>query len=223
MYQESSSMYTNDKTQLTEGRHPAFLCLITLEDIPTTWQSYNPDRGVTEQWRWHFAVWESDAQITTMAPEHQTTTSTKTFSPGGTKQASKTYVYVTEFLRRNPHPDERVDLDPLLPLPCTVRVMRHKKDGTFIEYANLEGLEKAPHLDAYRTPELCQRIMNLEWVKNGGVSTQQPLAHSTPPPSSPPPARGQNLVPSAPPTNPGMVGWANPAGAALPPPTKPTW
>ena len=213
-----SPQYTSDKSNLTRGRHPAFLCLITEEPIPQGWKMGEKD---TMMFRWHFAVWETPAHIATTAPEHQSAVSSRKFSPAGTQPQSKAYGWTTELLGRRPAPGERVNLDPLLPLPCEVKIAREKKDGTPTDYAVVLELEAWAGGAALRTPELVTKLRELGTLWQQGVSTGTPAAPSTPAPVAT--AGAPVGWPSQPPAHAGLTSYGNPQGTVVPPPTAPTW
>lgn len=206
-YQEST--FANDPSQLSEGWRPAFLCLITDDPKPEGWQM----RG-DRMWRWHFAVWNSLSVVATQPPEHQSAVSSKTFSPGGKNPPSKAYEWTVQLLERRPTPGERVNLDPLMPIPCRLKISRQKNDGTPIDFANIKDLETAPDdLKGLLTPELKSKLQALaaQWQGNG--ATEKPV-------TSP----GEAAAPTPPPvTNPGFAGWGNPQGAVVPPQSTPSW
>jgi hypothetical protein len=142
----------NDKSVLTDGWHPAFLLAITDEPTPEGWAMYAQS---PRMWRWHFGVWATPEAIATQAPEHQSAPSSQKFTPKGRQPASKAYEWTTYLLGRQIAPGERVNLDPLLPVPCRVKVAR--KD----EYANIKDLEAWPEGAGYLTPALRATLATL--------------------------------------------------------------
>ena len=188
----------NDKSSLAPGYHPAFLLAIVDEEVPDGWQMKEKS---PRMWRWQFAVFHSPEQITQGGqPEHQSATSSQTFSPGGKFQPSKAYTWTCKLLGRKIEAGETVDLDPLLPLPCMVMVTRTKADGTPIEYANLPALEPWPDGNALLTPEFRAKLK----------------AFAETPVAQPPAPVAQPGQPGVPPT-----AWAQPAQPQPPPPTLP--
>src|SRR5215468_10778909 len=128
----------NDVSNLNPGDHPAFLMAILDEDTPETWTMYQQS---PRMWRWHFAIYSSEAALGQEVPELQSTVSSQKFSPPVKNfSASKAYRFVKALLNRDIPRAETVDLDPLLPLPCRVIVSRKDKDGNPIEFANIDDL-----------------------------------------------------------------------------------
>ena len=211
-YQESS--FTSDQSTLTPGWHPAFLCLITEDAIPEGWQM--GANGAKTMWRWHFAVWETPAHCATHAPEHQSAVSSRTFSPGGKNPASKAFLWTEQLINRRPNPGERINLDPMMPLPCRIKVARRKNDGTEIEYARVLDLEAYPDGAQLLTEAFKAKLLALPWVAN----PQQAPAPTKPTPQAPAP---QPAATGTPPVNPGMVGWGNPQGTVTEPAKAPVW
>jgi hypothetical protein len=167
---------TNDKSALTDGWHPAFLLAIQEEDTPPTWKMYAKS---PRMYRWRFAVWANPDRITLDAPERQSAPSSMAFSPRGKNPASKAYQWTTELLGRQIMPGESVDLDPLLPLPCRVKIERNG------EYANIMLLEGWKEGAAYLTDALKHTLSHLDTAEE----TPGPQATPPPPPAwSPPPA-----------------------------------
>jgi hypothetical protein len=209
---------TNDRSQLTEGWHPAFLVQVTEEDTPTTWQMYAKS---PRRWVFHFAIWEATQHIGRQAPEHQSASTSKTFSPGGKYQPSKAYVWTCELLDRRIPPGERIDPNDFVPLPCRLKILRHDKDGNPMEYANIKDLEKWPDGKQFLTPDLHQNLH---------VWMQQKLAGPAPTTASPatPPVQTAPQSPPAPLSQPAPSWAAQPATAAPVPPVaagaaKPRW
>lgn len=135
---------SNDKTSLTDGWHPGYLLAISDEQTPPTWKMFEKS---PRMYRWTFAVWQQPGDILHDAPERQSAPSSQAFSPKGTQPASKAYSWTSALLQRQIQPGESVDLDPMLPLPCRVKISRNG------EYANILDLEywaEGPP----RTPEL---------------------------------------------------------------------
>lgn len=209
--------FTSDKSSLKPGMHPACLLLVTEEPIPEGWAMR--DRGQTHMYRWHFAIWDYETSIAGAVPEHQTAVSSKTFSPGGKNPASKAFVWTSKLLGRRPNQGERVNLDPLMPLPCLLEVDRMKNDGAPIDYARITDLKSWAEGDQFLTPPVRAKLQALmaEWA----ASSHAQLAEAQPAPVI------RAAIPPVPPTanatNPTMVGWGNPAGAVKPPPTAPSW
>ena len=163
----------NDKSALTDGWHPAFLLTITDEPTPETWKMYAKSPRL---WRWQFAVWAKPEDIPHMPPERQTTPSAQKFTPKGNQPASKAYLWTCELLGRQVPPGEHVNLDPLMPLPCRVKVSRNN------EYANIMDLEAWVGGSQYLTPDmrvkLQQLLDNPASAPAGQPSTQSP-AHTS--------------------------------------------
>ena len=193
---------TNDKSNLVDGWCPAFLLQITDEATPETWKMY---QNSPRMWRWHVAVWPVLQAIGTQAPERQSAPSSQKFTPKGTQRASKAYTWTCELLGRQVQPGERVNLDPLLPLPCRVKIERNG------EYANLVDMEKWPDGQQYLTPEFKAQLAA--------------FLSSPPPPQAPPAAPApQPVQPAAAPVAPAMASWGKPATGTPQPgaaPTKP--
>lgn len=124
---------TNDSSNLTPGWHPAFLLAILDEATPDGWvmKERNP-----RMYRWKFAVYTTPQHLPTETPERQSAVSSQAFTPKSRNPASKAYLWTTELLGRLVLPGESVDLDPLLPLPCRVKVERRE------QYANIVDLER---------------------------------------------------------------------------------
>lgn len=194
----------NDKSSLTDGWHPAYLVAITDEETPEGWQmkAQSP-----RMWRWHFAVYATPEMIAQHQPEHQSAPSSQKFTPKGRQAASKAYLWTCELLQRQIAPGERVNLDPLMPLPCRVKVSR--KD----EYANIVDLEKWPEGTQYLTAVLHQELQHF-------LDQTAPPAGSTSSPAHTPQAAAYV------PPQPGMQSWATPRPGPAPgpvAPTKATW
>lgn len=185
----------NDKSALSEGWKPAFLLAITDEETPAKWQMAEKS---PRMWRWHFAVWEVPTLIDRQGPEHQTAPSSKTFSPGGKYQPSKAYVWTCELLGRQIQPGERVSLDPLLPVPCRVKIRR--KD----EYANIVDLEKWPEGQALLTADVRANLLTWWQQVQAGVQATPPATEAPPQPQQAPPA--------------GLTSWGTQHGAPAPHP-----
>ncbi len=146
----------NDKSSLTPGMHPAFLVAIVTEPTPENWEMAKKSPFML---RWQFAVWDSAQTLTAGAPpERQSMVSSQAFTPKGNFQASKAYQWTSILLGREPAAGESVDLDPMLPLPCQLMVLRTDKLGKPTEYANLNGLFPWPDGAAFRTPEFCAKL-----------------------------------------------------------------
>jgi hypothetical protein len=189
------------RSTLSEGWHPGFLLAITDEVTPRTWKMVEKSPRF---WRWHFAVWEVPTLIGRQDPEHQSAPSSQTFSPGGQYQASKAYVWTCELLGRQVQPGESVDLDPLMPLPCRIKIRRNG------EYANIVDLEKWPDGGPFLTPE---------------IRAQLTAVMTTPPASDPPPLpeTQQRWAQQTQAPQPGMQTWGQAPQAAPSAPTRPAW
>jgi len=182
----------NDKSLLTDGWHPAFLVAITDEPTPESWKMF---KASPRMWRWQFVVWSEPSQIGTQPPERQSAPSSQSFTPKGTKNpASKAYQWTTELLARQIQPGESVDLDPLMPLPCRVKISRNG------EYANIIDLE------LWREG---QRLVNEAFRQQLRAFLEEPS--QAPAPVSP-----------APPQHPGMVHWSPPVPQSTAAPAQPS-
>jgi hypothetical protein len=191
---------TNDKSTLTETWHPAFLVAIQDEPTPESWQMYAKS---PRMWRWQFAVFNDAATLLQTAPERQSTVTSQKFSPGGGQaQAAKAYVFTCKLLGRQIQPGERVNLDPLMPLPCEVLVNRRDKLGQMIEYANITDLRPWPDGQQYVTDAMKQALAA--------------LGQDQPPRQQAPPVQPAYQPPSQATRPPALAAWGQPA-TALPP------
>ena len=132
----------NDPSALSPGWHPAFLLEIADEPTPEGWKMYEKSPRL---WRWRFACWEVPTLIDRQAPERQSAVSSQAFTPKGRQPASKAYLWTSALLGRQIPPGETVNLDPLMPIPCRVKVERAN------EYANILDVEASPDLAQYLT------------------------------------------------------------------------
>jgi hypothetical protein len=189
----------NDKSFLTDGWHPAFLLAITDEATPESWKMREQS---PRMWRWNFAVWQTPEAVTQHQPERQSAPSSQKFTPKGRQPASKAYAWTSALLQRQIPPGERVNLDPMMPLPCRVKVMRNG------DYANILDLEPWPDGMQYRTPEMCQKLQ--AFSEQGGTPPTQGSTQS--PPHTP--AAAAYVA-----QHPGMQAWG---GQATPPATTGT-
>ena len=164
----------SDPSQLTEGWHPAALIELALEDTPPDWERA---KRSPKQFRWFYAVWEAFADVTRTAPEAQSATTSTLFSPGGRYQPSTAYVWHSELLGHRPARGEHVNLDPLLPLACRVKIQRTDKNGQPSEYARIIGLERWADGQALLTQDLKDKLATWHKMK---------MATGTPPPAPPP-------------------------------------
>jgi hypothetical protein len=185
---EGSSFF-NDPSQLTEGSHPAFLVYIGKEDTPPTWERF---KRSPQQYRWYFAVWETIEDVTRSAPEAQSETTSTQFSPGGRYQPSTNYLWHCEFLGRRPARGEHNNLDPLLPLPCRLKIKRTDKQGQPSEYAKIVGLERWADGLSLLTADLKDKLATWYRMKTAGAQATPPPPPAAPPtppvaPPSPPP------------------------------------
>ena len=188
----------NDKSSLTDGWHPAYLLAITDEATPPTWAMFPKS---PRMYRWCFAVWERPEQVLAHEePERQTAPSSQAFSPKGRQPASKAYLWTAELLGRQIQPGEAVDVDPLLPLPCRVKVARNG------EYANIMDLERWPE-----APPLTEILKAGLRDTLDREATGAPKAAVTPP-STPATARP-----------PGMQGYSPQLPPAGTQPARPRW
>ena len=190
---EQKSQSPNDVSSLTNGWHPAYLLEITDEATPETWKMFAKS---PRMYRWTFAVWETPAQMT-MPPERQSAPSSQAFSPKGRNAASKAYLWTTELLGRQLLAGEAIDLDPMLPLPCRVKVTRNE------QYANIVDLEQwrdAPEL----TPAL-KTLLRDTLIRDSLGINDAPQAPSRP------------AVPAP------LQSYAAPKATTPPMPGKPRW
>lgn len=180
----------NDKSALTDGWHPAYLLAITDEPTPESWKMFAQS---PRMWRWHFCVWATPDQITQQAqPERQSAPSSQKFTPKGKQPASKAYAWTSALLQRQIPPGECVNLDPLMPLPCRVKVSRNG------EYANIIDLEAWPEGTQQLTPEFKHKLVQF-------YEHPTPAVASTGSPAQTPQAAA--YVPPPPPVAPGMQSW----------------
>lgn len=207
----------NDLSQLTNGFHPAYLMAIHREDIPEGWVSYKPELSPTENfhYRWCFLVWERADDVTSVLPERQSAISSKIFAPKGKKNpASKAYTWTCALLDREIVPGERINLDPLMPIPCVVLVERNE------QYANIKGLhhhkQMFPQGMTLLTPEYkaaLQEALETERPQ----PTQPPVVVTQSPPNPAPSYQGPT------PTQQPMTTWANKPPQPTADPTKKGW
>lgn len=189
---------TDDKSALSTGMHPAFLVAIEQEDTPPTWQMAQKSPVML---RWRFLVWENVQTLQAHAqPERQSMVSSMAFTPAGNFQASKAYQWTSILLGREPAKGETVDLDPLMPLPCQVMVLRTDKLGKPTEFANLNGLFPWPEGAAVRTPEFCAAMASL-MAEGPAPAVRTPA----PAPVAAPAQAAQSILPGTP--SPSSVKW----------------
>src|SRR5262249_44987500 len=108
---------------------------------------------------------------------------------GGKYQPSTSYLWHSELLRHRPAKGEHVNLDPLLPLPCRLKVQRTDKTGQPSEYATIKDLERWPDGQTLLTADLKGKLATWHKMKTaGGTAPPPPQASPTPPPvpSTPP-------------------------------------
>lgn len=210
-FKPSNTEGFSDKSELTRGRHPAFLCAITEDLVPEDWAMFKKP-GDT-MFRWHFAIWGAEQFIASRPPEHQTAVSSRIFSPAGKKNpASKCWLWTAELIGRFPNPGEAIDLDPLMPLPCRLKVERTKRDGTPVDFAIIADLEGWPEGAPLLTPDITVKLRALSTAWS-----QAPAAAPIPEPHA-----GRFAQPARP-TTPAMAAYGNQQGVVTPPPTTPTW
>jgi len=172
----------NDPSQLTEGWHPAFLVQIGTEETPPDWERA---KRSPKSWRWYFAVWEQAADVGRSAPEAQSQTTSTLFSPGGGKfDPSTAYRWHSELLGRRPVRGEHVNLDPMLPLPCRVKVHRTDKHGQPSEYATIKDLEHWSDGQALLTPDLRDKLATWHQMKHADGGPPPALSTLPPAPST---------------------------------------
>jgi len=177
---------TNDKSQLSEGWHPAYLIQVTEEDTPSTWQMYAKS---PRRWIFHFAVWEAPQRLNDSRPEHQTASTSKTFSPGGRYQPSKAYVWACKLLGRRIPPGEYVNPNDHVPLPCRLDISRRDKYGQPKEYADIKDLEAWPEGAKYLTQPMRENLhLFLQQVSDPEQAMQNVRTAPQPTPQQAPPA-----------------------------------
>src|SRR5262245_12181321 len=139
----------NDITALSAGWHPAYLLEMADEPTPESWKMYDQSPRL---WRWRFAVWEVPTLIDRQKPERQSAVSSQKFTPKGRQPASKAYSWTAALLGRQIPPGEVVNLDPLMPIPCRVKVELSN------QYANIVDVEPCPDITQYLTPAMRQSL-----------------------------------------------------------------
>lgn len=179
---------TNDASTLTPGWHPAVLLAILDEATPEGWimAQRNP-----RMYRWKFAVYTTPQNLPHETPERQSAVSSQAFTPKGRNPASKAYTWTTELLGRVIMPGESVDLDPLLPLPCRVKIERRE------QYANIVDLERWDEGKPLLTDAVKRTLAHLD---------EEAPPVTTPPPVQTPPA-GTVTQPTLPGTPPAQSRW----------------
>jgi hypothetical protein len=170
--------YFSEPSQLTEGVHPAFLMAITDEVTPPNWESAKKNPRI---YRWHFAVLHNVETMGQYHPELQTAVSSQIFSGG--KQPSKNYTWHCTLIGHEIQPEEEVDLDPMMPVPCQLFIGRHDKTGKAIEYANIDKLYAWP--DGYKVLTDATRQMLATWWRMKQAETPEPPAPAAQPPVPP--------------------------------------
>jgi len=139
----------NDRSALSAGWKPAFLLAIGDEATPETWKMFEQSPRF---WRWKFAVWEVPHLITQQMPERQSAISSQKFTPKGRQPASKAYQWTASLLGHQIAPGETVDLDPLMPIPCRVKIERTN------EYANIVDVEPCPEIAQHLTEDMKRQL-----------------------------------------------------------------
>jgi len=188
----------NDPSQLTHGRHPAFLLAIVEEAIPDGWEMGKKD---THMFRWHLAIWEHPDHVMQYAPEEQSAISSRAFSPKSKYQASKAYVWTCALLGREIPRGQGADLDPLLPLACWADIERTPGN----DYAKITALWGRPEGQAQIPPVVHQ-------LKAQYATGMPPAPAAAPPP--PAPAQAAPAWQMPPPPQPGPA--AHPAQRTAP-------
>lgn len=189
----------NDPSNLTHGRHPAFLLAIMEELIPEGWESGKKD---THMFRWHLAIWEHPDHLTQYAPEQQSAISSRAFSPKGKFQASKAYVWACALLGREIPRGQGVDLEPLLPLACWADVERTPGN----DYAKITALWGRPEGQSAIPPvvhQLRQQYVTVGTPAQAPANGQAPAPQPLPPAQQPPPPRPTTWGSPGPATQPG--------------------
>lgn len=122
-------------------------------------------------WRWSFAVGHTAETLTTVVPELVTAISSQIFSGG--KNPSKSYQWHVALLGRDIPVGEEVDLDPLMPFPCQVGVLR-SKNGQAVEWAIVDALYAWEAGHALLTPELRAKLALWWKMKQAGEPAADP-------------------------------------------------
>lgn len=192
-YTEQSTAGYNDKSELSEGWHPGYLICISDEETPATWKmaAQSP-----RMWKWHFALWEMPSLINRQPPEHQSAPSSQKFTPRGTQPASKAYSWTAALLGRQIQPGERVNLDPMMPIPCRCKVERSRNRQEYVNVIDVEAWQEGTQ---YLTPEFRAELASIMQPK----APTQPQNAYTPPPVT--------QQPTSQPPQPGMQSWGQPA------------
>lgn len=127
-FQTTSSEGT--ETKLSNGWHPAYLVKVGSHATPEGWAMQTP-----QYFRWYFAVWEDDvAQKQGVEFEKLDGISSTAFN-----DKSKAYRWVGTILNVTPKPGETIDLEPLYPIPCTVRLERvQKQDRVYAKITDVD-------------------------------------------------------------------------------------
>lgn len=191
----------NDPSSLSLGWHPAFLLAITDEATPDGWMMHATS---PRMWRWWFAVWSEPTLIAQVAPERQSAVSSQKFTPKGRQPASKAYLWTCALLRKQIQPGERVNLDPLMPLPCRVKIERKE------QYANIIDVEPWPEGQTLVTPDLTAKLLALVTPPEEPPATHPVPAQTPPRPPVPQPAVqgwGGTVAPSASPSPGSKLAW----------------
>jgi hypothetical protein len=196
----------SNTSQLTAGRHPAFLIHVDEEPTPTDWQMAGKSPTM---WRWYVAVWENPDRIGQVEPEIQTAITSATFTPKGKFPASTAYLWTQEMLQRQIPVGEEIDWDSLVPYPCTCKIERI--DGK--DYVRVKDLEAWPDGQQYLPSLRALLLQHKAAAQRASASARATRAQNgTVPPASP-----------APPADPSLRTWGSPAsppvgwGSAPPP------
>jgi hypothetical protein len=188
--------FYSEPSVLTPGVHPAFLMAILDEVTPPTWEMAKKS---PRMWRWHWAVAHTAQTFDAYVPELVTAVCSKIFSGG--KQASKNYTWHCTLLGRVIAPDESVDLDPMMPLPCQLAISR-TKGGVSVEWAIVDNVYAWPDGAALLTEPFRQKLA-LWWSMKQAGGEQPTEAPPAPAPAVPQmyqPTAAAPLPPSAPTT-----------------------
>lgn len=184
---------------LTPGRHPGYLLQIVEEPTPEGWPMAEKSPTL---YRWFFALWEVPTLVDRQAPELQTGITSTKFAPKGKFQASKAFTWTSQILNKTIAPGESVNLDPMLPLPCSVKVSRDPGK----DFVKIEDVEAWPEGAALLTEPMKQALKDV-------------LAH----PPEPPPVAAPPAPPPTPTPQPGLQTWGGQAATAPASTSRPTF
>lgn len=196
--------YFSEPSELSPGYHPAFLLYVSEEDTPEDWPMYeNSER----MWRWHFAIAESETTLDAYVPEYHNAISSAKFKGG--KHCTKSYTWLCTILGRDIPKDESIDPNDLVPLPCTLLIGRHDKNGKEIEYANIEKVQHWAGGMEKLTPAMKAKLETFWKMKQAdgeGTGDAEPGPRAMPPAPQMSPAPAPAAVPPAPAPAPASAG-----------------